>query len=441
MTGRAAVVALALVVAVLGGRFAVRTVQAARHGDARDFAILYTAAHLYRTGASFYDPGMDRVEGMNRNAALVEEARRLGTLHAHGDLVHIHAFSYPPFALLAFLPFSALGWRQAVATWLAVSVALLLAAFVWIARAARLPAAAALAVAAIALASEPLENSMGLGQINQLVLALLALFVWALTSGRAALAGVALGVSTALRLHPALFIGWLAWRAQWRALVVACVTAVACTALAVVAVGWPATVQYATRVAPQYGYASVPGQLGNLSLPGWLVATGHGLAPAIPLSAWRTLAAFAALAVLGAAALVLRPAGPIAAARVLPELALVTLVLLLITPNTTINHLVFTLLPIAVLVDAALREDSPRRAAWLAAALVLIAAVDDYYQHPSLAAGPAVLLAGIKTYGLGILAALVLTALPRRERGAAPARSEPAGAAPTAALAAQAERR
>ena len=51
-----AVVALALVVALLGGRFAVRTLHAMRHGDARDFAILYTAAHLHRAGLPFYDP-------------------------------------------------------------------------------------------------------------------------------------------------------------------------------------------------------------------------------------------------------------------------------------------------------------------------------------------------------------------------------------------------
>jgi len=100
-------------------------------------------------------------------------------------------------------------------------------------------------------------------------------------------------------------------------------------------------------------------------------------------------------------------------ARLVPELGLVMLVLLLVTPNTTINHLVFTLLPLAVLVEARLRDGSPAPALWLAIALVLIGAIDDYYQHPRLASGPAVLLAGIKTYGLAILAALTLTTLRR----------------------------
>jgi alpha-1,2-mannosyltransferase len=425
-----AVVALALVVAVLGGRFVVRTLQTARLGDVRDFAILYTGAHLYRAGTSFYDPEMDHVKGVNRSTALVEEARRLGTLHAHDGLVHIHAFSYPPFAVLPFLPFSALAWRPAVTAWMALSLALLAAAFIWIARALGLSLVAALTLAAVFLAGEPLENSMGLGQINQLVLGLLALFVWALACGRDRLGGAALGVATALRFHPALFIGWLAWRRQWRACAVAGLTALACTALATATVGWAATVEYVTRVAPQYGYGTVTGQLGNLSLPGWIVATGHGLLPSVPLGGWRIVGTLAAVALLAAAVLVLRPSGSIAAARLAPELGFVTLVLLLITPNTTINHLVFTLVPLGVLIEATLREGRLDRAAWLAAALVLIGSVDDYYQHPRLATGPAVLLAGIKTYGLVVLAALMLPLVrrplvsPARHESSVPAARE-----------------
>ena len=403
-----AVVALALIVAVLGGRFAIRTLQTARLGDVGDFAILYTGAHLYRQGVGFYEPDMDRVVGVNRNAALVAEARRLGTLHAHESLVHIHAFSYPPFAVLPFVPFTLLAWRHAVGAWMAISLVLVVAAFVAMTRAAGLSLVAALTVGAVFLAGEPLENSMGLGQINQLVLALLALFVWALVSGRPVLGAAALGAATALRFHPALFIGWLAWRHKWRACAVACVTALACTALATALVGRAATVEYVTRVAPQYGYAALTGQLGNLSLPGWIIATGHGWLPTVPLGVWRALGVVAAVGVLTAAAIVLRPAGPIAASRVAPELGFVALVLLLITPNTTINHLVFALLPLAVLVAATLRDGSPRHALWLATALVLIGSIDDYYQHPRLTAGPAVLLAGIKTYGLVILAVLML---------------------------------
>src|SRR5258707_10712633 len=136
MNGRlpVAVVALALVVAGLAGRVAVRTLQTARHGDARDFAILYTGAHLYRAGASFYDPGMDHAKGVNESAALVAEAARLGTLHAHEGFVHIHAFSYPPFALLPFVPFTTLSCRHPVEAWPALTAVLLVSPFAWFTR-------------------------------------------------------------------------------------------------------------------------------------------------------------------------------------------------------------------------------------------------------------------------------------------------------------------
>jgi Glycosyltransferase family 87 len=254
------------------------------------------------------------------------------------------------------------------------------------------------------------------------VLGLLALFVWAVAGGRDVLGGAALGVATALRFHPALFIAWLVWRQRWRACAVACLTALACTALATATVGWAPTVEYLTRVAPQYGYGALTGQLGNLSVPGWIVATGHGLLPSLPLGGWRIVGMLAAAVALATAVLVLRPWGSIAPERLAPELGFVALVLLLITPNTTINHLVFTLLPLGVLIESTLRDGRPGRAAWLAAALVLIASVDDYYQHPRLATGLAVLLAGIKTYGLVVLAALMLPLL--RRPVVAPARHE-----------------
>ena len=105
------VLALAVVLTVLAGQFAVHMLQLARKGEHRDFAAVYTAAHVFRSGGEFYDPQLDRETGLNHNAVLIEAAKRLGTLHAHDDFVHIHAFSYPPFTALAFTPFTALSFQ------------------------------------------------------------------------------------------------------------------------------------------------------------------------------------------------------------------------------------------------------------------------------------------------------------------------------------------
>ena len=403
-----ATVALAIVVAGLGARFGVHLLQLARKGEQRDFAAVYTAAHVYRAGGDFYDP-QPRSEHFysTENPALLDAARRLGTLHTHDEegIVHVHAFSYPPFAVLAFVPFTALRFRPAAVVWETLGVAALALGGVWLRRAFGLSAAAALTLLAVALLFEPLEMTLGAGQVNSLVLFLLCGFLAALAAGRPALAGASLGLATALRLHPALFFLYLAWRRQWRTLGWAAATAAACTLLAIAVVGWPATVEYATLVAPKYARTFVG--VGH-SITGWLMTTGAGLLPGVPVGAWRRIGQALSLAALALALAALRPWGPVTRERMLGECAFFMTVVLLVTPNTNGSHLVFALIPLALVLEAALGAGRAALAPWIALAVVLIGAVDDYYAHPLLASGPAVLLRGIKTYGLVILAVLSL---------------------------------
>ncbi len=407
--GRPPVVALALavVLAVLAGRFAVHMAQLARKGEHRDFAAVYTAAHVSRQGARFYDTApLHSGTGANGNPALLDAARRLGTLHAHEGFEHVHVFSYPPFTVLPFVPLTALPFPRAAVLWQALSLAFAAAAGWCLWRAVPLGAASGLALAGVALLYEPLENSLGLGQINLLVLALTAAFVWALAAGRPVAAGLAIGLAAALRVHPALFIGYLAWRRQWRAFAWAAGSAAACTLLAIPLVGWAATGEYAGAVAPTYARAFAG--FGNHSLPGFVLATGPALAGGVPEPVWRGLGRVLSVAVLAVAVLVLRPGGPADRPRLVRETAFLSTALLLAVPNTTINHLVFTLVPLSVLLAAALdgAGEAWRWIPWLALAVLLLGGVDDYYAHPRLASGPPALLAGIKTYALVILAVL-----------------------------------
>jgi alpha-1,2-mannosyltransferase len=401
------VLALAIVLAVLGGRFAVHMAQLARKGDHRDFAAVYTAAHVWRAGGRFYDTQpLHTGVGANGNPELIAAARRLGTLHAHEGFVHVHVFSYPPFAVLPFLPFTALSFPHAAVLWQALSVAFAAVAGWCLWRAVPLGAASGLTLAGIALLYEPLENSLGLGQINLLVLALTAVFVWALAAGRPVAAGLAIGLAAALRLHPALFIAYLAWRRQWRAFAWGAGTAVACTLAAIPLVGWSATLEYVTDVAPRYA-RSFAG-LGGHSLPAFILTTGPAFVAGVPEPVWRGLGRALSVAALAAAVLILTPGGAAARPRLVRETAFLSTVLLLAVPNTTINHLVFTFIPLAVLLAAALdgRGEEWRWLPWLALSVLLLGGVDDYYGHPRLAGGPQVLLAGIKTYALVILAVL-----------------------------------
>ncbi len=397
--------ALVVVLTVLAGQFAVHMLQLARKGEHRDFAAVYTAAYVFRSGGEFYDPQLDRETGLNHNAVLIDAAKRLGTLHAHEDFVHIHAFSYPPFTVLAFIPFTALSFQPAAVLWQTLSLGFLAVAGWCLWRSVPLSSEAGLTLVSVALVFEPLENSLGLGQINLLILALTCLFLTALHTGRPAMTGITIGLAAALRVHPALFILYLAWRREWRACAWGVGTAMACTLIAIPLVGWDATVQYATLVAPQYARAFVG--LGNHSLTGLMINTGVGLLDAVPVNVWRFIGQATSFGLLVAAVAVLRPTGRVAPDRMVAEIAFLSTVLLLATPNTTINHLVFTFIPLAVLLERALGPD--RQVAlipWIAVAALLIGGINDYYAHPLIATGPAVLLGGIKTYGLMILALL-----------------------------------
>lgn len=396
--------ALVVVLTILGGQFAVHMLQLARKGEHRDFAAVYTAAHVFRSGGEFYDPRIHET-GVNRNEILIEAAKRLGTLHAHDNFVHIHEFSYPPFTALVFTPFTVLSFRPAAVLWQVLSLGFLAVAGWSLWRSVPLSLETGFVLVSVALVFEPLENSLGLGQINLLILALTGLFLAALHARRPAMAGVAIGLAAAIRVHPALFLLYLAWRKEWRACAWGVGTAMACTLIAIPLVGWDATVQYATQVAPKYARAFVG--LGNHSLTGMLINTGVGLLDAVPVDLWRFIGQAASFGLLAAAFAVLRPTGRVAPDRMVMEIAFLFAVLLLATPNTTINHLVFTFIPLAVLLERALGPD--RQVAlipWIAVAVLLIGGINDYYAHPLIAAGPAVLLGGIKTYGLMILAVL-----------------------------------
>lgn len=391
----------------LTARFAVHMLQLARKGEHRDFAAVYTAAHVYRSGGDFYDPQSDREWFTStQNPALLEAAARLGTLHTHDDgAIHVHVFSYPPFTVLAFVPFTVLPFRPAAILWQMISLGCLAIIGWGLWRAVPLSPVAGLVLLGIALVFEPLENSLGLGQINLLILALTCIFLTALRAGHPVPAGIAIGLAAALRVHPLLFLLYLAWRREWRACTWGVGTAAACTLVAILLVGWNATVEYATVVAPKYGRAYAG--LGNHSLTGWLINTGAGLLDVVPTTLWRLLGQGASFGLLAGAFATLRPGSRVALDRLAVEVAFLSSILLLATPNTTINHLVFTLIPLAVLLEHAFGTSQRTiLMPWLATAVLLIGAIDDYYMHPLLVPGPAVLLGGIKTYGLVILAGL-----------------------------------
>ncbi|HUY35222.1 MAG TPA: glycosyltransferase family 87 protein [Pirellulales bacterium] len=150
----------------------------------------------------------------------------------YADGLHI---PYPPFWAMAWSPIAALSLRAAKIACYPLSVAALGGLLFLLDRLTRrqLPLARGprfwATVAALALASRFLVRELPECGPNLALVALtwLAIDLW--TRGRDAAGGVCLGLATALKCTPGLFIVYFAWKRQWKFAIVAMVTAGGCT--------------------------------------------------------------------------------------------------------------------------------------------------------------------------------------------------------------------
>ena len=254
-----------------------------------------------------------------------------------------YGFTYPPFAALSMLPMALIGLDTAIAGTLLLNLAAA-AAVLWILVGQTLRRYGwlgwALAACALALL-EPVRDTFSFGQVNLLLLALVLVDAWLLSTGRGRWAGVGIGLAAAVKLTPALFIGMLLLARRWRAASVATAVAVAATAFAAWAVPdasrfyWTQAVWDTTRVGrlDYVSNQSLQGVLARLAAPGEPSRAVWALAVVLVLSvwAWRTHRALRA--------------GDCPAAFALTGLAAC-----LVSPITWVHHLVWLLPSLAVLV-------------------------------------------------------------------------------------------
>ncbi|MGW0213896.1 glycosyltransferase 87 family protein [Micromonospora chokoriensis] len=146
-----------------------------------------------------------------------------------------YGFTYPPFAAVSMLPMTALAWYPTIVANLlltALAVAFLLHLLVDpVARRHGWSRWYALALSCCLLAGlNPVRDTVSFGQVNLVLVALVYLDLWLLERG-SRLAGVGTGLAAAVKLTPAVFIGYLLVTGRWRAAVTAVGTAVAATAV------------------------------------------------------------------------------------------------------------------------------------------------------------------------------------------------------------------
>jgi Glycosyltransferase family 87 len=121
-------------------------------------------------------------------------------------LAYGHWFTYSPFAAIVFVPIASIPLAVARVGWDLVSVAALAYCMVLILKLAGYrPSWLMIAgVTAAALALDPVYETLFLGQINLILLALIMTDIWRVSRGRDA--GIGVGIAAAIKLTPAIFI-------------------------------------------------------------------------------------------------------------------------------------------------------------------------------------------------------------------------------------------
>jgi alpha-1,2-mannosyltransferase len=150
-----------------------------------------------------------------------------------------YGFTYPPFAALLMVPMAYVGWHVAIVISVFFSVVGTVAVLWWLvdplARWHGRSRWFALAVAlCLAVAFEPLRETVNFGQVNVLLLALVGADLLLLVDRGSRLGGIGIGLATAIKLTPGIFIAYLLLTRRWRAAALASATAAAASLFAAV---------------------------------------------------------------------------------------------------------------------------------------------------------------------------------------------------------------
>ena len=266
-----------------------------------------------------------------------------------------YGFTYPPFAALMMLPMAITPWHLAIAI-SCVTCAVVSVMFVYwfvdpIARRQGWHRGFAVGlVVAFAIAFEPLRETFLFGQVNMYLVVLVGADVLFLVARGNRFAGVGIGLATATKLTPGIFILYLLVTKRWRAALVASATAAAATLFAA-AVAPDASRVFWTDALWNTDRVGALAFISNQSLQG-AVARVHEANPS------TTLWVASVLVVL--AIWVVRVRRAVGAGDEMTGFALTGVVGCLISPITWVHHLVWLAPAILLLLDRAVAATSVR---------------------------------------------------------------------------------
>jgi alpha-1,2-mannosyltransferase len=284
-------------------------------------------------------------------------------------------FTYPPFAAVLFsvasvLSWTAMRWAMTLASMAALGLSLWLVfgALGYRDRPA-IRLGATLGVSALALATEPVQQTLSLGQVNLLLMLLVVadlLTVGALVPGGRTRwwHGIGIGVAAGVKLTPLIFIPYLLLTRRYRQAATATGVFAATVALGYAILPGDSGTYWANGLFLKANRIVFLGTRGNQSLRGVLTRlAGSVSSGTVP---WLAAAVLVAVAGLVAAALLYRARQPV------PAMLACALTGLLVSPLSWDHHWVWVAPGMALLAHlGAVAGRRAVRAAWWAAGILL----------------------------------------------------------------------
>lgn len=318
------------------------------------------------------------------------------------DIWEKHLYPNPPIMALILKPLTAMPPRLGAQVWFLLKTAMLLVCAAWIFRMLDRPEHPfpGWAQTIVVYASlKPIEGDLVHGNVNLFILFLVTAGLVAFRQGRDVIAGLTLGLATACKVTPALFLPYFLWKREWKtASAMAASTLLFLFPVPAMQLGWDRNLQgldswCRAMVLPYTIDGEITSEHQNQSLPGFLermltdapsftahVGGGryepteyHNLASLPPkIVPWLTklsMAVFGLLAAWRFAA----PRGDRQDVRWILEFGIVLVGMLIFSERTWKHHCVTLILPIGAILHQALRSQ-PKGVSSRALIMSLVAA-------------------------------------------------------------------
>jgi hypothetical protein len=185
------------------------------------------------------------------------------------DDLYVNVNAHPPTSVLLAIPFAYLDFVDARFAWNLISLGMMAVSLGLIGRGLGIPfpAWAVFPTVTLLLTCGPLFVNLALGQLNLLLLLLIASSWAADRSGRPWLAGALLGTAAAIKLFPSFLFVYFAVRRQWRVVAAGACALALVTGLTMALLGQETYRSYVQDVLPRV--ASFRSAWDNASLPGF----------------------------------------------------------------------------------------------------------------------------------------------------------------------------